>query len=67
MSDVGISLGLPQDGIIAEPSDQAFARAAAPAVAEQTDSLRDSPCRTHIRGGNRRQPVGERLSFAFLI
>jgi hypothetical protein len=36
-------------------------------MAEQTDNLRDPPCPARIRGSNRRQTVGECLSFTFLM
>ncbi len=71
MSERGIPLQLPQDRVVAdrhaEPSHQALAGTAAGAMAEQTDNLGDPPCPARIRGGNRRQPVGERLSFTFLM
>lgn len=40
---------------------------AACAMAEQTDNLGDPPCPARIRGSNRRQSVGECLSFTFLM
>jgi len=36
-------------------------------MAEQTDNLGDPACPARIRGSNRRQSVGERLSFTFLM
>ncbi len=67
----GIPLQLPQDRVVAdrhaEPSHQALAGPAACAMAEQTDNLGDPPCPARIRGSNRRQSVGERLSFTFLM
>lgn len=71
MSNRGITLQLPQDGVVAdrhaEPLHEALARTAARAMAEQADNLHD-PCRpARIRGSNRRQSVGERLSFTFLM
>lgn len=67
----GIPLQLPQDGVVAdrhaEPLHEALARTAARTMAEQADNLRD-PCRpARIRGSNRRQSVGERLSLTFLM
>ncbi len=38
-----------------------------PLVDAQTDNLGDPPCPARIRGSNRRQSVGERLSFTFLM
>ncbi|ESZ04466.1 hypothetical protein X737_36885 [Mesorhizobium sp. L48C026A00] len=71
VSGRGISLQLPQDTVVAdrhaEPSHQALAGTAAGAMAEQTDNLRDPPCPARIRGSNRRQTVGECLSFTFLM
>lgn len=71
MSECSIPLQLPQDRVVAdrhaEPLHQALARAAACAMAEQTDNLADPPCPARIRGSNCRQSVGERLSFTFLI
>ncbi|TWI22265.1 hypothetical protein IQ26_06698 [Mesorhizobium tianshanense] len=71
VSNRGITLQLPQDGVVAdrhaEPLHEALARTAARAMAEQADNLHD-PCRpARIRGSNRRQSVGERLSFTFLM
>ncbi|MGZ2471758.1 hypothetical protein ACVI1N_000049 [Sinorhizobium medicae] len=67
----GIPLQLPQDRVVAdrhaEPSHQALAGPAAGAMAEQTDNLGDPACPARIRGSNRRQSVGERLSFTFLM
>lgn len=36
-------------------------------MTEQTDNLRDPPCPARIRGSNRRQSVGERLSLTVLM
>ncbi len=71
MSERGIPLQLPQDRVVAdrhaEPPHQALAGTAAGAMTEQTENLRDPPCPARIRGGNRRQRVGECLSFTFLM
>ncbi|MBB4226696.1 hypothetical protein GGD56_000516 [Rhizobium mongolense] len=71
MSDRGIPLQLPQDGVVAdrhpEPLHEALARLAARVMAEKADNLHD-PCRpARIRGSNRWQSVGERLSFTLLM
>jgi len=67
----GIPLQLPQDRVVAdshaESTHQALARTTAGTVAEQTDNLRDPPCPARIRGSNRRQLVGERLSLTVLV
>ncbi len=70
VSNRGIPLQLPQDGVVtdrhAEPLHEALARTAS-CMAEQADNLH-GPCRPAcIRGSNRRQSVGERLSLTFLI
>ncbi len=71
MSARGIPLQLPQDRVVAdrhaEPPHQALAGTAAGVMTEQTDNPGDPPCPARIRGGNRRQPVGECLSFTFLM
>ncbi len=62
---------VPQDRVVADrqtqPPHQTFCRTPAGAVSEQTDNLRDPPCPALIRGSNRLQPIGECLSFTFLI
>jgi hypothetical protein len=71
VSNRGISLQLPQDGVVAdrhaEPLHQALARTAARAMAEQADNLHDPRRPARIRGSNLRQSVGERLSLTFLM
>lgn len=71
MTDRGIPLQLPQDGVVAdrhaEPLHQAFARTAASAVAKQANKLPDSSRPARIRSSDHRQPVGERLSLTFAI
>lgn len=71
VSDRGIPLQLPQDGVVAdrhaEPLHQALARTAACAVAQQADNL-NNPCRpARIRSRNRRQTIGERSSLTFTM
>ncbi len=71
LSNHGIPLQLPQDGVItdrhAEPLHQTLARTAAGTVAEQADNLHD-PCRSaRIRNSNRRQTVGKRSSLTILM
>ena len=71
MNTRGIPLQLPQNCIVAdrhpEPSHQTFAGAATRAMTKQADNLRDPRCPARIRGSNRRQTVGERLTFTFLL
>lgn len=69
LSNHGIPLQLPQDGVItdghAEPLHQPLARKATGAVAEQADNLPDPSRPTRVWTSYRRQSVGERLSCAF--
>lgn len=71
VSDRGIPLQLPQDGVVAdrhaEPLHQALARTAASAVAKQANNLPDPSRPARIRSSDHRQPVGERLSLTFAI
>ena len=71
VSNGGIPLQLPQDGVVAdrhaEPLHQAFARTAARAVAEQADNLNDPRRPARVRKRDRRQTVGERSSLTFPI
>jgi len=71
VSDRGIPLQLPQDGVVAdghaEPLHQALARSTARTVTKQADNFRD-PCRpARILGSDHRKAVGERLSLTFLM
>lgn len=71
MSNRGIPLQLPQNGVVADrhakPFHQALARTAARAMAKESYNL-NNPCRpARIRGSNRRQSVCERLSWTFLM
>lgn len=71
MSNRGIPLQLPQDGVVAdrhaEALHQALARTAARAMAEQADNFHDPRRPPRIRGSNRRETVGERSSLTFFM
>jgi hypothetical protein len=71
MSNRGIPLQLPQDGVVAdrhaEPLHQALARTAPRAMAEQADNLRDPRRPARKWGSNLRQSVGECLSLTLLM
>lgn len=71
VSNRGIPLQLPQDGVVtdrhAEPLHEALARTAACTMAEQADNLHDPRRPARIRGSNRRESISERLSPTFLM
>lgn len=71
VSNRGVPLQLPQDGVVAdrhaEPLHQALARTAARAMAEQADNLHHPRRPARIRGSNLRQSVGECLSLTLLM
>lgn len=71
LSNRGIPLQLPQDGVVAdrhaEPLHQPLARTAAGPVTEKADNLNDPSRPARMRSSNHRQTVGERSSLTLLM